>query len=142
MANIRIDLQSPIVDGQSVIFKAPVNCSQDLGLAIYYQVDGETVVKNFQFADSHGNNVGKVNLFAKDVLVKVILHVETGKAYVQNADTNAYLEKKFAEKLSIDGNGIVVDPIILKKGVHYGDRYPSNPAIGQLFFISLEAVNS
>jgi hypothetical protein len=36
------------------------------------------------------------HLFAKGAIVKAILSVDEGKAYIQNADTNAYLEGKIS----------------------------------------------
>lgn len=96
MANIRIDLQAPVVNGQTLTFKSPVDCSQITGLIVYYPVSQSTI---FQFADAHGNNVGDIDhLFAADVLVKVILDTELNRAYVQNADTNAYLENRLGGK--------------------------------------------
>lgn len=96
MSNIRVDLSIPIYDGLPVTFKSPTDCSKVTGLIIYYPSGDTTVSKVFQFADAHGNNVGSVNLFASNVLVKVILDTKALRAYVQNADTNAYLEGRFA----------------------------------------------
>lgn len=101
MANIRIDLEATVVNGQALTFKSPADCSQVTGLIIYYPVGDTTTSKTFQFADAHGNNVGSVSLFAEDVLVKVILDTDAGKAYVQNADTNAYLEGQLAAARSL-----------------------------------------
>lgn len=98
MSNIRLDLDGAIVDGQALTFRSPVNCSEISGLIIYYPKEDATVSQTFQFADAHGNNVGSVDLFASDILVKVILDTHLNRAYVQNADTNAYLEAKFAGK--------------------------------------------
>lgn len=90
--NIRVDLNYPIQDGTEVVFRSPVDCSQVTGLKVYYQ----NASQEFMFADAHGNNVGDIDhLFAEDVVVKVILDVTKGMAFVQNADTNAYLENKF-----------------------------------------------
>jgi hypothetical protein len=92
--NIRVDLEIPIRDGTEVVFRSPVDCSQVTGLKVYYNGGS----KEFAFADAHGNNVGDIDhLFAENVVVKVILDVTTGMAFVQNADTNAYLEGRFAE---------------------------------------------
>lgn len=102
MANIRIDLEATVVNGQALTFKSPADCSQVTGLIIYYPDGGTTTSKTFQFADAHGNNVGSVSLFAENVLVKVILDTDAGKAYVQNADTNAYLEGQLAGKAPIE----------------------------------------
>ncbi len=87
--NIRIDLNAPIKDGKEVVFRSPVDCSQITGLIVYY--NGEAT--EFALADAHGNNVGDIDhLFAENVVVKVILDLKTRMAFVQNADTNAYLE--------------------------------------------------
>lgn len=92
--NIRVDLNTSIKDGTEVVFRSPVDCSQVTGLKVYYP-DGS---QEFAFADAHGNNVGDIDhLFAENVAVKVILDVTTGMAFVQNADTNAYLEGRFSE---------------------------------------------
>ena len=87
--NIRVDLKAPIIDGTEVVFRSPVDCSLVTGLKVYH--NGEC--KEFAFADAHGNNVGDIDhLFAENVVVKVILDLTTRMAFVQNADTNAYLE--------------------------------------------------
>lgn len=92
--NIRVDLNTPIKDGMDVKFRSPVDCSQVTGLVLYY--DGSS--QEFMFADAHGNNVGDIDhLFTADVVVKVILDLDTGMAFVQNADTNAYLEGRFED---------------------------------------------
>lgn len=98
MSNIRVDLSIPIYEGQPITFKSPADCSEVTGLIVYYPENDTTSSQTFEFADAHGNNVGSVDLFATDVLVKVILDTENSKAYVQNADTNAYLEAKFNTK--------------------------------------------
>jgi hypothetical protein len=110
--NIRVDLNYPINDGTEVVFRSPVDCSQVTGLKVYYPENGATTSREFAFADAHGNNVGDIDhLFAENVAVKVILDVTTGMAFVQNADTNAYLEGRFAElegmipKSSSEDNG-------------------------------------
>lgn len=98
--NIRVDLNTPINDGMEVVFRSPVDCSQITGLIVYYKDNGNTFSKEFVLADAHGNNVGDIDhLFAENVVVKVILDVTHAMAFVQNADTNAYLERRFAEML-------------------------------------------
>lgn len=100
--NIRVDLNYPIKDGVEVVFRSPVDCSQVTGLKVYYP-DGS---QEFMFADAHGNNVGDIDhLFAEDVVVKVILDVTKGMAFVQNADTNAYIERTFIKSV----NGVTPD---------------------------------
>lgn len=98
MSVIRLDCDSPILNGQTLTFKSPANCSEITGLKVYYSVEGVETSKTFQFADAHGNNVGSIDLFASNVFVKVILDIDSSKAYVQNADTNSYLEGKIEEK--------------------------------------------
>lgn len=98
MANIRIDLGAYVVHGQTVTFRSPADCSQVDGLVIYYPNSTKSEPEYYTFVDAHGNNVKGVSLFSGDVLVKVILDTETNRAFVQNADTNAYIEKTFVKK--------------------------------------------
>ena len=100
MSNIRVDLDYTIRDGLEIKFRSPVDCSAITGLIVYYPgLDGEITSTVFSLADAHGNNVGDIDhLFAENVVVKVILDVTTGMAFVQNADTNAYLEAQLASK--------------------------------------------
>lgn len=101
MAYIRVDLRMTMFNGQAVTFKSPASCSGIEGLKIYYPAaDGTTTSKTFALADAHGNNVGSIDLFAANVIVKVILDTETSMAFVQNADTNSYLEGRFTEVAS------------------------------------------
>ena len=101
MSYVRVDLTTPIENGQTLTFRSPADCSSITGLKVYYKKSGSTSKRIFQFADAHGNNVGSTSLFAEDVLVKVILDMELDRAYVQNADTNAYLEGRL-NKLGIE----------------------------------------
>lgn len=104
MANIRVDSSVTVFDGLALSFKSPADCSQVTGLIVYYPNGANTASKVFQFTDAHGQNVGNINhLFAANVIVKVILSVEEAKAYVQNADTNSYLEGRLDAKLDKSG---------------------------------------
>lgn len=96
MANIRVNSLVPVFDGQPLTFRSPADCSAVSGLIVYYPDGDATASKVFQFADAHGNNVGELDLFAADVVVKVILDMDKSLAFVQNADTNAYLERRLA----------------------------------------------
>ena len=100
MSNIRVDVGYAIHDGSELKFRSPVDCSAITGLIVYYPgEDGNLTSKVFVLADAHGNNVGNIDhLFAENVVVKVILDVTTGMAFVQNADTNAYLEGHIQNK--------------------------------------------
>ena len=58
----------------------------------------------FIFTDAHGNNLtGIGHLFRKGSIVKVLLNLDDNKAYIQNADTNQYLEEKFTAVQSAIG---------------------------------------
>lgn len=112
MSNIRVDVDYTIKDGTEIKFRSPVDCSQITGLIVYYTgANGNTTSKVFALADAHGSNVGDIDhLFAEDVVVKVILDVTKGMAFVQNADTNAYIERTFIKSVndcSPDENGHV-----------------------------------
>ena len=94
MTNIRVDLSYTIEDGSAVVFTAPCNCSDVDGLKVYYP-DGE---QEFVFKDAHGNALtGIGEAFTKDALVKTILDVTNGHAFIQNADTNSYIERTFVK---------------------------------------------
>ena len=107
---IHVAIDHFIEQGSSIKFKAPVDCSAITRLQVHYSNAGETVLKTFAFADANGNDVGEINnLFAEGSIVKVILDLDadidgqgTGAAFVQNADTNAYLESKFLNITDID----------------------------------------
>lgn len=95
--NVRVDLQETIRDGMEVVFKAPCNASVVTGLNVYYPVDGVVESQSFAFADANANDVGHIDtLFAEGAVVKVIIDLDTNMAFVQNADTNAYLEGRLA----------------------------------------------
>lgn len=94
MANIKVTSPVPVYDGQPLTFRSPTDCASIGGLIVHYHDGKVATSKTFQFADAHGNNVGGNDLFAQGVLVKVILDTELNRAYVQNADTNAYLENE------------------------------------------------
>ena len=112
MANIRVDVNYTIKDGSKIAFRSPVDCSAITGLVVYYPAEDETATsREFVLSDAHGHDVGNIDhLFAENVIVKVILDVTAGMAYVQNADTNAYIERTFVKTVngeSPDKNGNV-----------------------------------
>lgn len=95
MANIRVDVGYTIKDGSEVSFTAPCDCTSTTGLKVYHQGGS----KEFVFTDAHGHVLtGIGELFAAGAFVKVILDVANGYAYIQNADTNKYIEKTFLKK--------------------------------------------
>jgi hypothetical protein len=93
---ISVAVNFTVVDGSEIKFRSPAACSAITGLSVQYPDEfGVTTTKEFAFADAHGNNVGDIDhLFAENAVVKVILDVTKAMAFVQNADTNAYLESR------------------------------------------------
>lgn len=100
MANIRVDVDHLIHDGSEIKFRSPVDCSAITGLVVHYpDSTGSTVSKEFTFTDAHGSDISKIDHpFGENVVVKVILDFNESRAFVQNADTNAYLEAQLAGK--------------------------------------------
>ena len=103
MANIKVDLPIPIYDGMPVTFKAPVDCSEITGLRVYYpETETSTTSQDFTLVDANRNDVGNINnLFTANAIVKVILDTDEHMAFIQNADTNAYLEGRFGDCLPL-----------------------------------------
>ena len=99
MANIRINFRRAPLDGQVVTFKAPCNASDITGLIIYYPNENSEVVSNeFTLTDANGGDIGIVDhIFAEGSIVKVILDTDTNNAYVQNSDTNTYIEGRLGD---------------------------------------------
>lgn len=95
--DIKLNLPSDPFCGQIVTFTAPCDCKDVThGLAI----NGEI----YTVCDAAGNCVtGVGGAWCKGVQVSVILDCTAKKAYIQNADTNAYLEGRFN---AIDGRKI------------------------------------
>lgn len=119
MANIKINLNRIIGDGSEAIFIAPCDCSEITGLKVHHiGVNGNNTSTEFTFKDVHGNDLSSLdNLFAKGAYIKVILNVTDSAAYIQNADTNAYLEQRFEDIVS-DTEKAIQDAI---DGIETGD---------------------
>lgn len=95
MANIKITVEGPLMDGHKVTFKAPCNCDVVEKLDVRYIENNTQKSKLFTMKDSHGNDLtGLGNLFFKDAYVDVVLDTNSGSAYLQNAGTNSYLEER------------------------------------------------
>lgn len=95
MANIRVVLDRPPFDGMAITFNAPCACNMVEGLTVSYS----GLSDNFTFRDAHGHDLtGLGNLFEEGAYVRAILDTKNWYAYLQNADTNAYLEARLAEK--------------------------------------------
>lgn len=98
MANIRVDLDHELNNGQPVTFVAPCDCTAVTGLKVYH-LGGSKV---FTFKDAHGNTLtGIGNLFESGAIVKALLDTTNGYAYLQNADTNKYIEDTFVKKAEV-----------------------------------------
>lgn len=108
MANVKITLNEVLVDGHEVTFKAPCDCTAIDLLDVHYVENRTAKNKLFTMKDTHGNALtGIGNLFTAGAYVHVILDTTTGSAYIQNGDTNGYLEDKFKNLKpdSIEFNG-------------------------------------
>lgn len=92
---ITIKGQYALENGMDIIFDAPCNCSDIAGLAIIY--GGKWSI--FTFRDAHKNDLAELPTFAVGARIKVNLDTVNGYAYIQNADTNAYLEEMFKNRL-------------------------------------------
>lgn len=102
MAKITITVNGPLMDGHKVTFAAPCDCTEVDGLKVLYIEDGTRSSKLFTMKDAQGNTLtGLGNLFAKNSYVHAILDTTRGFAYLQNADTNAYLENKFDDVVAL-----------------------------------------
>lgn len=110
MAYIKVEVGHTIKNGSKVAFKAPCDCNEVVGLKVYFPTDnGIRTYQTFLFTDAHGNNLtGIGHLFAEGAIVKAILSLDTSRAYLQNADTNKYLEGKFTELQNSIRSGIHV----------------------------------
>lgn len=98
MANIKIVVEGALMDGHEVSFKAPCDCTAITGLNVQYVEDMEIKNRVFTLKDAHGNDLtGIGNLFQEGAIVKVLLDTVNSSAYIQNADTNAYLEGRLGD---------------------------------------------
>lgn len=98
MVNIKIIIDGALMDGHKVTFKAPCDCTSVEQLKVLYVKDGAQVSKLFTMKDSHGNTLtGLGNLFEEGAYVHAILDTVNGYAYIQNPDTNGYLEGRFQD---------------------------------------------
>ena len=113
MANIKITLDHDIVDGESVTFRAPCDSTEVTGIKVYYKVETEEgstdANKTFTFRDAHCEALTNIdNLFKEGAYITALLDPTNNYAFLQNADTNKYLEgkasaKKFTATLTADG---------------------------------------
>ena len=91
MAKIKVTSKCEIYDGMSITFKAPCASNAVDGLKVYYNGSSKT----FSFRDAHGNNIsGASSLFSSGAYIKAVLNTANNLAYIQNADSNGYLDGK------------------------------------------------
>lgn len=104
MANIRIDLNHTPLAGEAIKFKAPCDAKDITGLTVYYVTDANEITsKEFTLTDANGGDIGVVDsIFSAGAIVKVILDTDANNAFVQNPDTNTYLERRFEGKANKD----------------------------------------
>lgn len=121
MANIKITINGTLMDGHKVTFKAPCDCTSVEKLKVLYVKDGAQVSKLFTMKDSHGNTLtGLGNLFKEGAYVHAILDTKNGYAYIQNPDTNGYLEGKFAQLLYIASFDSATGTLVTKSADYEG----------------------
>lgn len=98
MSKIRVESKCALYDGMSLTFKAPCNSNAVDGLNVYYA----GAVQKFTFRDALKNNLAGVdNLFITGTYVKVVLDTTNNYAYIQNSETNGYIEDRL--------DGIITD---------------------------------
>ena len=92
MAKIKVISKCELYDGMSITFRAPCDCTVVDGLNVYYNEYSQS----FSFRDAQGSDLaGLEGLFAEGAYIKAILDTGHGYAYLQNADTNTYIENKY-----------------------------------------------
>ena len=107
MANINVVVDKPIADGYKLKFRTPCDSTTIEGLEVKYPANNGvgTLIKKFVFKDAHGTELSGVgNLFVSGVMIEVLLDVTHGVAYIQNADTNSYVESVKSEVQRLEEN--------------------------------------
>lgn len=124
MANIRIDLNHTPLAGEAIKFKAPCDAKDITGLTVYYVTDANEITsKEFTLTDANGGDIGAVdNIFSTGAIVKVILDTDANNAFVQNPDTNTYLERRFEGKANKEHTH-TADKIMFADGDTIQEKY-------------------
>lgn len=111
MSKIKLILPDSPVTGQQISFIAPCNSDTTTCFTIN-DVD-------YIICDAAGNNLaGVAGMWVTNAFVSVIVDVDSAKAYIQNANTNKYIEEKFdavPAKVSDDG---YTDISGLRRSIH------------------------
>lgn len=158
MATINVYLNEPLRDGMEVKFKAPCDCTNVTDLTLHHpDNDGATGTKSVVLVDAHGNRLrGVGNLFLKGAYVKVLIDTTNGLAYIQNSDTNGYLEGKFSELLALNqdgGNGCfyrIVDgeiewinpPMVVGTEYRTTERFAGKPVYATVTSVTIQGLGS
>lgn len=104
MAYIKLELDHPLEDGETLTFKAPCDCTAATsGVKVYYKnitdSGSTTVNKVLTLKDANNNDVANLgNLFKSGAYVRVIADTTNNYAFIQNANTNAYVETALSSK--------------------------------------------
>ena len=88
-----------IYTGRQVTFESPCESEGLTGLI----VDGVT----YDLVSAMGTTL-VANSFDAGAMISVIFNVEKQKAFVQNADTNAYIEERFQALQSMIENAVTI----------------------------------
>lgn len=97
LAYIKVTSRCDIYDGMSITFRAPCDSSEVEGLNVY-DTNG---MQSFTFYDSGGYSTAGVTFFFPDAYVTAVLDTSNGVAFIQNAESNCYLENLFKQKRDV-----------------------------------------
>ena len=118
MSKIKITLGYVPADGKQISFRSPCSSADTTGLVID---DVE-----YLLVDADGVNVSqKENLWNSGAIVSVILDTVNALAYVQNANSNTYLEEQLADKLSRSGDTLTGE-LIAQNNTNYTAKQVRN----------------
>lgn len=147
MANIKIVVNGPLMDGHKLTFKAPCDCISVEKLKVCYVENATQKNRLFTMKDAHGNDLtGLGNLFSQGAYVDVVLDTVNGFAYLQNAGTNKYLEQKLTpvDNLESDRSDL---PLSARMGSELNKKFGiellwSNPKPNSYFSAQTVAVDT
>lgn len=103
MANLKLTLDHYPLDGETVTFKAPCDCTGVTGVIFAYPGADDTLqtTNAYSFLDSHKNVLaGLGNLFSEGAYVSGVINHTDSAVHLLNADTNGYLEEKITETVN------------------------------------------
>ena len=97
MAYIKVTSRCDIYDGMSITFRAPCESTEVEGLNVY----DSNGMQSFTFHDSGGYSTSGVVFFFEEAYVTAVLDTRNSIAYIQNAESNCYLENRFKQKRDV-----------------------------------------